>query len=458
MTRVGPLADPSALRVSAIAAALLVYALVPAPALAAPAAAAFAALVYDRPRLGLAAVLATLPTYYFPRDVGGLAVSLPETALLLTAVACSARWLRRRGVVPRATPFDPWVALLLAAALWSLLPTEYLKLSLRSLRTLVLEPVLFFYLVAALCPTLPAMRPLAAGFLSGAVAVAVLATIQAVANVNTVQVEGVRRALGLYPSPNQLALYLGYAFPLAVSLAIWVPTRRGPFAALAGALGLALALTFSIGGWLGAGASLLVLAALLGRRALALTAAAGVAVGGVGLLVAAGLGIERLLSGTTATFRLQIWTAALAMLRDHPLLGIGLDNFLYAYQLRYMLPEAWAEPNISHPHNWLLQFWLELGIVGLLALLCLLARFGALVVGALRRCPAGVDRALVAGAVASIAGLLVHGLLDNSYFLVDLAILFWWQLAIAAAAGPPDRQPASGASAESGDRMTGSRW
>jgi hypothetical protein len=43
---------------------------------------------------------------------------------------------------------------------------------------------------------------------------------------------------------------------------------------------------------------------------------------------------------------------------------------------------------------------------------------------------------LLAGALTSIAGVLVHGLLDNSYFLVDLAMLFWWQMGIAAAAAP----------------------
>ncbi|HLH21493.1 MAG TPA: O-antigen ligase family protein [Chloroflexota bacterium] len=419
-----------------IAGALLLYALLPQPALALAAAAGFAVLAYQRPALGLAAVLATLPTYYFPRELGGLAISLPETALLLTAGACAARWLRRRDLAPRATRFDPWVALLLGAALLSLLPTEYVKLSLRSLRTLILEPVLFYYLVAAVCPTLGRMRPLLAGFLGGAAAISLLAVAQAVANVNTVQVEGVRRALGLYPSPNQLALYLGYALPFAVSLALWVRAARRWCAALAGLLALALVLTFSVGGWLGAGASLLVLAALFSRRALALTAAAGTMAGAAALLVAARLGIERVLSGTTATFRVQIWTAALAMLRDHPLLGIGLDNFLYRYQLQYILPEAWAEPNISHPHNWVLQFWLELGFLGLVAALGLLGRFAWLAVHGLRAAPAGVERALLAGALASVAGVLVHGALDNSYFLVDLAVLFWWQMAIAAAARP----------------------
>jgi hypothetical protein len=40
-------------------------------------------------------------------------------------------------------------------------------------------------------------------------------------------------------------------------------------------------------------------------------------------------------------------------------------------------------------------------------------------------------RWLVAGALGSVADLLVHGSIDNSYFLVDLAFLFWLSLALA---------------------------
>ncbi len=128
------------------------------------------------------------------------------------------------------------------------------------------------------------------------------------------------------------------------------------------------------------------------------------------------------------------------MVRDHPWLGIGLDNFLYRYQLQYMLPEAWAEPNISHPHNWALQFWLDLGLLGLVAFLGLLASFFWLAFRLIRdtRRRAATSSALAAcgpsplllGAVASMVGWLVHGAVDNSYFLVDQAFVFWWQLAL----------------------------
>ncbi len=428
----------------AIATALLAYSLAPTP-LALLAAVLFGAAAGWQPRLGLAAVLATLPTYFQPRDLGGLAFSLPEVALLLTTLGVAARALVCRDVAPRATRFDRWVALLLLAALLSLLPTEYIRLSLRALRTLLLEPLLFYYLVVALCPSPRPLRPLLVAFLGAAAVVAALAVGQVVLDVQTVQTEGVRRALGTFPSPNHLGLYLGRALPFAVAGTLWAPRWRAACAGLSVLLALALALTFSVGAWLGAGASLVLLAALAGPRLLAATTAAAGGLTVLTLVALARLGAERVvgqatLGGTTANSRRLIWTAALAMVRDHPWLGIGLDNFLYRYQLQYMLPEAWAEPNISHPHNWALQFWLDLGLLGLVAFLGLLASFFWLAFRLIRdtRRRAATSSALAAcgpsplllGAVASMVGWLVHGAVDNSYFLVDQAFVFWWQLAL----------------------------
>jgi putative inorganic carbon (HCO3(-)) transporter len=409
-----------------MAAALAAYILAPLP-LAGAGALAFATLAVFRPRLGLAAVMATLPTYYFPRDLGGVALSLPETTLLLTAAAALTRALWKRDLQPRPTAFDWSIALLLAAALLSLLPTEYFKLSLRALRTLLLEPLLFYYLVVALCPSWSAQRSLVGALLAASGAVALLAIAQVALNVHTVEVEGVRRALGLYPSPNHLGLYLGRVLPFAIALALYIPWRRRLFGSVALLLSLAIIATFSLGTWVGTAGALLTLAGLHSRRALARVA---LGLGTLGALSAAGfvlLGVERVTSGATATFRRLIWTAALAMVRDHPLTGIGLDNFLYRYQLEYMPPEAWQEPNISHPHNWVLQFWLELGLLGLLAIGMVLGRFFWLAVRQWRGGCGSEQRALIAGALASMVGLLLHGLLDNSYFLVDLAYLFWWQ-------------------------------
>lgn len=65
---------------------------------------------------------------------------------------------------------------------------------------------------------------------------------------------------------------------------------------------------------------------------------------------------------------------------------------------------------------------------------------GRALVLAIRACsPAGeaglaLPRALALGAIGSLAATLVHGSVDNSYFLPDLALLFWLSLAVVEAA------------------------
>jgi O-antigen ligase len=128
------------------------------------------------------------------------------------------------------------------------------------------------------------------------------------------------------------------------------------------------------------------------------------------------------------------------MLRDHPLLGVGLDNFLYQYRTRYVLPSAWEELNLSHPHNLALDFWLRLGLAGMAVLLWLLVAFFQkgwhtyrVLASAEDACQAGEPdslRWLALGLMGGMVAATAHGLVDNAFFLVDLAFVFMLMLAL----------------------------
>jgi O-antigen ligase len=242
--------------------------------------------------------------------------------------------------------------------------------------------------------------------------------------------EGVRRAQAWYPSPNHLALTLGRAWPFLLALALVGPLAwRRPAWLAAASVAVALLLSFSIGGWVGSAAALAAVLFALGlrKRAWQLGGAAAVVLALVSGLALVGALPERLNPlRQTGGFRLELWSSTVAMLRDHPLFGVGLDNFAYLYQQVYLREGAAAEPNLSHPHNWLLHFWVELGLLGLIAFVWLVVIF----VRRARRAPRTRPALwLVAGAVGAMTDMLVHGLVDNSYFLVDLAFVFWMMLA-----------------------------
>ncbi|MGC8779400.1 MAG: O-antigen ligase family protein, partial [Anaerolineae bacterium] len=139
----------------------------------------------------------------------------------------------------------------------------------------------------------------------------------------------------------------------------------------------------------------------------------------------------------TGFFRLKLWQSAWRMWLDHPWLGVGPDNFLYAYRTRYVLPVAWQELNLSHPHNIVLDFGTRLGILGLIV--------GAwLFVAAFRRgrrifC-AGDERSwpVALGLLAGLAATMAHGLIDNSLFLIDLMALFMLSVGVLTTDGATD--------------------
>src|SRR5437773_71631 len=226
-----------------------------------------------RPRVGPVLIGAALPFFFFARQiVGPLGVTPPGLVLMVSWLALIARHTRLQARWPR-TNFDGPLALFLTAALLSLLVTEYPLLSVRELRALILEPVLFFWLLHAL----PGSSPKAlAGFLIAATVTAVAAIAQGVLGIGGTPAEGVLRVQAWYPSANHLALMLGRAWPFLVAAAlsgrqwVWLP---------AGIVGLALVLTFSTGGWLGALAATLVVLAVVGRQRLVLRVGAGAALG-----------------------------------------------------------------------------------------------------------------------------------------------------------------------------------
>ena len=380
------------------------------------------------PRASLLVALALFPLVPRPFEAAPLRVSPGEFFILLAAASGVALWAARRTPRPSMTTFDRPMSLFMSSALLSLLVTEYWRLSLHELRTLVLVPLLAYFLLVQWFSGRAVGWPLSA-FLAGTVGVALAGLVGSLFGWGITEADGVRRVAASYPSANHLGLVLGRALPWLAALA-WLGGRwRRPALAGGAVVGLALVLTFSRGAWIGVTAGLVVVGWALGGRRLLFLAGAPAA-------VVAAVAVVALRGRETAVFRLSLWQSSLAMLRDHPLLGVGLDNFLYLYQQRYIRPEALAESNLSHPHNLLLQFWLQLGLLGLVAALWLLWRALRLAATLCRSSNERWVRALAAGAAGSLADFVVHGMIDNSYFLPDLAVVFWLTLAVLECARP----------------------
>jgi hypothetical protein len=359
------------------------------------------------------------------------------------------QWLQRLATSPTRN-LDLGVIALTGLAFAATLAANNFGVSLQEFHVVVWDGVAFYALVRLIrSPDTKSPGPattanslvwhLVDAFLLGATLMAFYAIYQFFFTDQAITAEGVHRALGVYGSPNNLALLLDRAAPMLIAIAVFSPVGgRMRQRRIMYGLGLiptlmALVLTFSRGALLlGLPAAILFIGIMRGGRALWATLGA-LAAGGVGLLPLLGTDRFRSMLDTSAGtgfFRLRLWQSAWAMLSDHPWLGVGLDNFLYQYRTRYILPDAWQEPNLSHPHNILLDFGTRMGIGGIAVTLWLQLAFWRATWHLYHRQPLGEERALILGLMGSMVATLAHGMVDNSFFLVDLAYIFFLTLGV----------------------------
>ncbi len=408
-----------------------------------------------RPYWGLALVFFSLPFFLWGEGVVGGSSSLTEIAVVLIAGGAVARWavraaragigqrvlgMFRRPTVRNGAPLTRWRTLLPdlgvlglvmlggASLLWS----ENQGVAIREFRVVILESSVVYFLVRSQIDDEAKLWRLVDALVAGAVAVSLVGLAQLVTGQNLIEAEGVARIRATYGSPNNLALYLGRSIPLALVVAWLGPAnrRRLYFLSLAPLVAAAF-LTYSRGLLLlGLPASILFLGAARGRRTLVGALGAVAAVLALLLLVPGGGRLSSLANpeAQTTARRIALWQASSDMVRDHPITGVGLDNFLYQYP-RYIRAEGLVEPELSHPHNLVLHWWLSLGIASIPLLAAILLSFFSRGLRVVQRASRAEQRSLALGLLASMVYALAHGAIDQSFFLVDLAFVFMLTLA-----------------------------
>ncbi|MGH2559820.1 MAG: O-antigen ligase family protein [Thermomicrobiales bacterium] len=263
---------------------------------------------------------------------------------------------------------------------------------------------------------------------------------------------GLTRAYGAFGEPNPFAGYLEMTVPLFGALVVFgsrerylaSPGRLGRcswwLAAVAVCLGgVALAFTQSRGGLVGLSAGVLVILVLQGRwlRWMAI----GGTVLAVALLVVTPLG-SQLANGvigspgpqqvTPANFavyeRLAHWKTGVAMVREHPITGIGAGNFSDRYR---EFAQVWRfRISRGHAHNTYIHMAAQSGLLGLLCYAGLLGTVAWRLTRSYRHCRNPGHRALIAGACGVTAAVVVHGFFDYLHVLsLGLQLSVVWAMA-----------------------------
>src|SRR5690606_28340003 len=87
---------------------------------------------------------------------------------------------------------------------------------------------------------------------------------------------------------------------------------------------------------------------------------------------------------------------------------------------------------LQYPHNIILNFWVELGLLGLIAMLYLLIAVFRKSAVAWASAQPGFTKTALLGVMITLVIMVVHGIVDVPYFKNDLAVQFWVVVALAA--------------------------
>jgi hypothetical protein len=358
--------------------------------------------------------------------------------LVLLGALRRRRWPRFRANL--ALPLGVWLGILLASAVSA---SQYRNEAIAALA----RPTGGVLLAWAVCETCTAprrWRRVAQALASGGLLIACIAIAEAtrippidnwLAGLREVEIPigDVPRAAATLSHPNEAAMLLELALPLLVAFA-WTaaPRWRRPLGLAALATLLAIALTFSRAGIVAAIISLGLLAAFCAvrrptRRQLATLGVAALAMPlALGWASVMDPGLDRrLLAGFDESSVEQpprglFWSTALAMVRDHPLLGVGPDNFRWLFTAYSGVP---ANNLGIHAHNQYLEALADSGTLGLLSFLALLMMLMRVAAAGVRY--PDVDWTWRAALLASLTAWLVHAMLDDFERFWPTSVAFW---------------------------------
>lgn len=248
-----------------------------------------------------------------------------------------------------------------------------------------------------------------------------------------------RRIVSLFTYPNAVSLLITPILSMFTALVFLSQMRKESggeeedaflpksFLIMVNLSGIVLlVLTFSRGAWIGYIASVIFLLLFTKYKKTILIA---LGIGVLGLL-AIPVSRSRLLPVFLGTDpagqeRFKLWHKAGEIIGASPVFGAGLMGFRDWYGA---LRQTNVDEILNYPHNFFLNFWVETGLFGLLAVISLLWWTGAKARKFYRQHLA--SRPLVIATLAAWVALVVHGQFDSPFFKNDLAILFWFLLAV----------------------------
>ena len=348
----------------------------------------------------------------------------------------------------RRTPLDVWVAGFVLLAAVSVGQSNYAAEGWYNYFCLVGLYVLVYALVTQSVSSRVDGERILLAILASAAIVCVWGLLQYNAGIDVTaerwiddaQFPGLKtRVFSTLGNPNVLAAFLVMVVGLAAGWSLGFQQRKQRLSLfmLSVLAIVCILLTYSRGAWLALGIMALLMAALW-RHWNWKHFLAGSLITAVLWVAAQESFMTRLLSirsmfnsaDSSVALRWALWESTLAMIQEHPWLGLGWGSYRFVYP-EYDFFVQNESVIIYHGHNTLLSLAAEIGIPGML---CFAVVWGMAVVQAwmAMKNAARSAKGFYLGIVLSLLGMAAFSLTDHVLFNIQVAAVFWAIVGLAA--------------------------
>ncbi len=438
----------------------------------------FIVLCFKNLRLALLLTIFLLPSYLLRFNILGFPTTLLEISILSSFVVWfikNHRSILNKKITFNKTPypFSLEIILILAISFAAIFVGGLSSNALGIFKAYFLEPVMFFALILNTFKGSKGLKQIIMALAYSTLVISAFAVYQKITgqfifNEFWANPEN-RRIVSFFGYPNAVALYLGPIIPLLTGLFFWQLKSKGGLKIFAEQIVLLASIVLNILAIYFAkskGAILaLIISALLSiffllKKKWKIISAI------LFILVISAFGyfqkdwIKLQLSASLSyQIRTIQWDETLEMLDDgHFLWGSGLAKYqetiepyhqegfffnkdadpdfrrkvVFGSDQKYR-DERWQPLEIYlYPHNIFLNFWVELGLAGMIIFIFLILRFIIISLKYYFQNRNNRNSALALSLFASMSVILLHGLFDVPYFKNDLSVLFWIIIALLA--------------------------
>jgi len=400
----------------------------------------FCILAWKNFSLAIGFLIALLPAYLIRFNIG----PIPSTILEINFFAILIIWIAKHLKTDRQVIFEIikryrlltlFTFLLIIATFISCFLHPIPLRALAIWRAYFLEPILLFTIIVGHKKNITA-DSLIKHLMVASIGISLLAIIQKISGQfyppSLWDDELFGRVTSFFTSPNAIGLFLVPVFLLSLPLL----RKYNIFAILHAVISLfAIGLSMSQGAWIALAVGLLIYLFFTNYKK---TVFAIATFGIIAVLTIPSLKSAIFFEDQSGQNRLTLWRYSIEYLTDSPqnfIMGSGLRTFFNEVQRPHY--DVKQMERLIYPHNIILNFWLETGLIGTIAFVGIV--ICAVKITAKKESDYFVEKAAI---YAAISAIFIHGLVDVPYFKNDLSMLFWLIIAVVIITSQQKKLPA----------------